>query len=103
MRVKYKMLASLLALIFLLTSSNSVYAAHRFGIDDQNTRQIKDSFADTGFPFKKAWETNLGGKVESQPIIAEGFIYVQAGKYLVKLTMDGQEVARSEVDRKSVV
>ena len=48
----------------------------RFGVDQHNSRRITDSLEETGFPFQKKWQTDLGGEVESQPIIHDGRIYV---------------------------
>jgi hypothetical protein len=67
-------------------------AAPRFGIDENNTRQIKDSFTETGFPFREAWSRDLKGAVMSQPIVVDGYIYVQAGKDLVKLALENGEI-----------
>ncbi|MDD3833434.1 MAG: PQQ-binding-like beta-propeller repeat protein, partial [Oscillospiraceae bacterium] len=94
-----KLSVVVLALIFLFNSILPVYgAAYKFGLDDQNTRQIKDSFTETGFPFQEDWSLDLGGKVMSQPIVAEGYIYVQAGKDLVKSSLEEKKI----VDRVTV-
>ncbi|MDD4146186.1 MAG: PQQ-binding-like beta-propeller repeat protein, partial [Clostridia bacterium] len=83
----------LLALIYFCTSTLPVFAAaHKFALDDQNTRQIKDSFTETSFPFQEAWAVDLGGQIMSQPIVAEGHIYVQAGQDLVKLSLETGEI-----------
>ena len=83
----------LLALIYLITSIVPVFgAAYKFALDDQNTRQIKDSFTETGFPFQEDWSVDLGGQVMSQPIVAEGYIYVQAGKDLVKISLEEKTI-----------
>ena len=65
---------------------------YKFALDDQNTRQIKDSFTETGFPFQEDWSVDLGGQVMSQPIVAEGYIYVQAGKDLVKISLEEKTI-----------
>ncbi|MDD2402465.1 MAG: PQQ-binding-like beta-propeller repeat protein [Clostridia bacterium] len=71
--------------------------APRFGIDENNSRQIKDNFEETEFPFKEVWSQDLKGQVMSQPIVAGGYIYVQAGKDLVKLSLEsGTEEGRIE-------
>jgi len=67
-------------------------AAPRFAIDESNTRQIKDSFTETGLPFHEAWTCDLKGKVNSQPIVVDGYIYVQAGKDLLKLSLEEGEI-----------
>jgi outer membrane protein assembly factor BamB len=67
-------------------------AAPRFAIDETNTRQIKDSFTETGLPFHEAWTCDLKGKVNSQPIVVDGYIYVQAGKDLLKLSLEEGEI-----------
>lgn len=72
-------------------------AVPRFGVDQQNSRRITDSLAETGFPFQKAWQTYLGGEVESQPIVCGGRIYVQAGSRLLRLDMQGGIKAQSPV------
>jgi outer membrane protein assembly factor BamB len=83
----------LLALIYLITSIVPVFgAAYKFALDDQNTRQIKDSFTETGFPFQEDWSVDLGGQVMSQPIVADGYIYVQAGKDLVKISLEEKTI-----------
>ncbi|MDD4753561.1 MAG: PQQ-binding-like beta-propeller repeat protein, partial [Desulfitobacteriaceae bacterium] len=94
-----KLSVVVLAVILLFNSVLPVYgAAYKFGLDDQNTRQIKDSFTETGFPFREDWSLELGGKVMSQPIVAEGYIYVQAGKDLVKVSLEEKKI----VDRVTV-
>ncbi|MCL1805264.1 MAG: PQQ-like beta-propeller repeat protein [Clostridiales bacterium] len=70
-------------------------AVPRFGVDQQNSRKIYDSLEDTGYPFQKIWEADLGGLVESQPIVCDSRIYVQAGDRLVKLDMEGTVTAVS--------
>lgn len=70
-------------------------AVNRFGIDDQNTRRIFDPLEKTGFPFQKRWSCPLGGTVESQPIVSQGCIYVQAGGGVVKISTEGEILARS--------
>ncbi len=72
-------------------------AVPRFGVDQQNSRRIVDSLAETGFPFQKKWQTDLGGEVESQPIVCGGRIYVQAGGRLLRLDMEGGVKAQSPV------
>ncbi|MGI6605488.1 MAG: CARDB domain-containing protein [Peptococcia bacterium] len=75
-------------------------AAPRFAIDEYNSRQIKDSFTETGLPFYEAWTCDLKGKVNSQPIVVDGYIYVQAGKDLVKLSLeDGKIIGRITVNQ----
>jgi len=94
-----KLSIAVLALIFFFNSTLPVYGvAYKFGLDDQNTRKIKDSFTETGFPFQEDWLLDLGGKVMSQPIVAEGYIYVQAGKDLVKISLEEKRI----VDRITV-
>lgn len=85
-----RLLVILLTLAITLTNVVPSLGAWRFAIDNQNSRRILDSGANYQLPFAELWATQLGGKVESQPIIANGFIYVQAGKYLVKLSLDGK-------------
>jgi hypothetical protein len=64
-----------------------------FGIDDRNSRQIKDSFTQMEFLFVEKWATDLQGKVMSQPIVVDGYIYVQAGKDLVKVKLEDGQIA----------
>lgn len=72
-------------------------SVNRFGIDEKNSRRIYDPLDKTGFPFKKSWSCPLGGTVESQPIVSQGCIYVQAGCRVVKISTDGEILARSPV------
>lgn len=102
---KWKLSVVIFFLVYIITSilpatSLPVFAAApRFGIDEYNSRQIKDSFAETGFPFQVAWSCDLKGKVNSQPIIVDGNVYVQAGKDLVKLSLaDGKILGRVTVN-----
>jgi hypothetical protein len=98
--------ALILILVYLIASiipasTLSAFAvAPRFGIDEKNTRQIKDSFTETGFPFHEAWTCDLKGKVNSQPIVVDGYIYVQAGKDLLKLSLEeGKILGRITVNQ----
>ena len=61
-------------------------AAPRFGLDQQNSRQVRDEPAEMKLPFQKLWQLSLGGAVESQPIFCGGSIYVQAGDRLFRLS-----------------
>lgn len=72
-------------------------AVPRFGVDAQNSRRILDPLEKTGFPFQKIWSCPLGGQAESQPIYAQGSLYVQAGQRLVKVSTDGRIEARSPI------
>ncbi len=84
---------SILTVAFFSVNTLPVFAdAPRFGIDVRNSRQIADSFTDTSFPFVEDWETDLGGKVASQPIIVGDFVYVQAGTDLLKITLKSGEI-----------
>jgi len=81
-----------------LDETNILWAAvPRFGVDEQNSRCVHDPLTKTGFPFRYGWSVDLGGQVESQPIFAEGSIYVQAGQRLLRLSYSGEIVARSPV------
>ena len=60
---KFRIISALaLLLTYILTSivpANllpAFAAAPRFAIDETNTRQIKDSFTETGLPFHEAWK-----------------------------------------------
>ena len=93
MKVK-KRVALLLTLIYLLVNVCPVYAiAPKFAIDNQNSRQIKDNFAEMEFPFHEVWATDLKGKVMSQPIVVDGYIYVQAGTDLEKVKLENGEIS----------
>ena len=87
-----KLSALVLTMVYLVVNVLPVFAAApKFGIDDRNSRQIKDSFTQMEFPFHEKWATDLQGKVMSQPIVVDGYIYVQAGTDLVKVKLeDGQ-------------
>ena len=90
------LIAALVTTLFVSAALSPAWASvPRFGVDQQNSRQITDSLEETGFPFQKKWQTDLGGEVESQPIVRDGRIYVQAGDCLVMLDMDGAILARS--------
>ena len=83
-------------LLLLLFAAEPLRASvPRFGVDQQNSRGISDSLEETGFPFQKLWQADLGGEVESQPIVNAGRIYVQAGDKLVMLNMAGNIIASS--------
>jgi hypothetical protein len=47
----------------------------------------------SGFLIYKKWATDLQGKVMSQPIVVDGYIYVQAGKDLVKVKLEDGQIA----------
>jgi hypothetical protein len=104
---KFRIISALaLLLTYILTSivpANSLpafAAAPRFAIDETNTRQIKDSFTETGLPFHETWTCDLKGKVNSQPIVVDGYIYVQAGKDLLKLSLEeGRILGRITVNQ----
>jgi hypothetical protein len=104
---KFRILsASVLILTYIFTSIlpattlPAFAAAPRFGIDETNTRQIKDSFTETGLPFHEAWTCDLKGKVNSQPIVVDRYIYVQAGKDLLKLSLEeGKIIGRITVNQ----
>ena len=88
----------LLAIGLLATAAAPMLAqVPRYGVDQSNSRRITDPLEETGFPFQKLWEADLDGKVESQPIVCEGRIYVQAGDKLLLLDMEGGIMARSPV------
>ncbi len=90
------LLVPLLALSYLCLTGKPLRAdVTRFGVDQFNSRSVSDSLEDTGFPFQEMWETDLGGEVESQPIIVNERIYVQAGDRLLMLDMDGNILASS--------
>jgi outer membrane protein assembly factor BamB len=98
LRILILILLTMLSILILqdLGSSPVLWAAvPRFGVDDQNSRCIQDSLTKTGFPFKKVWSLPLEGKVESQPIFAQGSIYVQAGQSVYKISQNGQVEAKS--------
>jgi hypothetical protein len=73
-----KLSALVLVIVYMVVNVLPVFAAApKFGIDDRNSRQIKDSFTQMEFPFVEKWATDLQGKVMSQPIVVDGYIYVQ--------------------------
>jgi hypothetical protein len=51
----------LIVLCFFVNVVSVFALAPRFGIDESNTRQIKDSFTETGFPFREVLTQKLGG------------------------------------------
>lgn len=70
-------------------------AVPRFGLDQQNSRQIQDFAADMNLPFQEIWQKSLGAPVESQPLLCNGSIYVQAGDRLYRLDLSGEILAVS--------
>jgi len=65
MKVK-NFLTMVLALSFIFLNPIASFSeAPKFGLDDLNSRHVKDTYADTEFPFKLVWEQKLPGKVQS--------------------------------------
>ncbi len=99
-RRPYKMplilfLPPLLLAVLSLTPAAARGAVPRFGLDQQNSRQVREGLKEMNLPFQKKWQKDLGAPVESQPILCNGSIYVQAGDRLYRLDTEGSILAVS--------